>query len=105
MRPKVVPLSGSTAISGTGMKGAVDGLNHCDNPGGGNCGAAPPASGAGWSSALQSAHASIEEPKNFHYLYLSWSEMEASNLIILSKKSPSHGIKQEILNMLYLSSF
>src|SRR5580698_1893757 len=32
MRPSVVPLSGSTAISGTGMKGAVAGLNHLDKP-------------------------------------------------------------------------
>src|SRR5882757_6518645 len=54
--PNVVPLLGSVPINGTGMKGAVEGLNHCDNPGGGNCGAAPPASGgAGWSSAAASA--------------------------------------------------
>src|ERR1700722_15359828 len=32
MSPSVVPLSGSTAISGTGMKGAVAGLNHLDSP-------------------------------------------------------------------------
>src|ERR1700722_936792 len=54
-RPKVVPLFGSVPIRGTGMKGAVAGLNHCDNPGGGNCGAAPAASGAGWSSAREPA--------------------------------------------------
>src|SRR5258706_5478755 len=55
-RPNVVPLFGSVPINGTGMKGAVEGLNHCDSPGGGNCGAAPPASGgAGWSSATESA--------------------------------------------------
>src|SRR5579859_308996 len=57
-RPSVVPLFGSVPINGTGMNGAVAGLNH---PGaaGGNCGAAPPASG-GRSSATQSALPSVE---------------------------------------------
>ena len=32
IKPMVVPLSGSTAISGTGMNGAVAGLNQRDQP-------------------------------------------------------------------------
>src|SRR6202040_1667932 len=38
MRPKVVPLSGSTPIKGTGMNGAVAGSNHRHKPVGGEAG-------------------------------------------------------------------
>src|SRR5450755_4529016 len=44
INPSVVPLSGSTAISGIGMNGAVSGLNHFVQPGlgaGGGAGIGP----------------------------------------------------------------
>jgi hypothetical protein len=46
--PSVVPPFGSTAISGTGMNGAVAGLNHLDKPllGPGGGGGIGPCAGA-----------------------------------------------------------
>src|SRR5271154_5409561 len=56
--PSVVPLLGSEPINGTGMKGAVEGLNHRVSGLGGTLGSAPPASGGGTSSAAQCVHPS-----------------------------------------------
>src|ERR1700688_4102264 len=48
MRPKVVPLSGSMPIKGTGMNGAVAGSNHRHKPVGGEAGGGIGPGAGGW---------------------------------------------------------